>query len=184
MVRNTPKHEFWVQWNGLGASVAKNSDAILFSELCVNATSLASLHWHSCSNETVRNNPKHEFWVQWSGSHAFVAKNFEPNSFSELVRYWHLFSQFCINFPTVMKRSEMTQNMSFGSNGVDRVHSLRKIPTRLCLLNLCDNGTSSSRFASTFVQYQNGPKRPKTWLLGPMEWIGCVRCEKFWRDLV
>jgi hypothetical protein len=30
----------------------------------------------SCRNETVRNVPKHEFWVQWSGSGAFVAKNF------------------------------------------------------------------------------------------------------------
>jgi hypothetical protein len=40
----------------------------------------------SCSNETVRNASKHEFWVQWSGSHAFIAKNFEATSFSELVR--------------------------------------------------------------------------------------------------
>jgi hypothetical protein len=40
----------------------------------------------SCSNETVRNAPNHEFWVQWSGPCAFVAKNFEATSFSELVR--------------------------------------------------------------------------------------------------
>jgi hypothetical protein len=33
------------------------------------------LHRLSCSNETVRNAPKLEFWVQWSGSGAFVAKN-------------------------------------------------------------------------------------------------------------
>jgi hypothetical protein len=33
------------------------------------------LHRLSCSNETVRNTPKHEFWVQWSGSGTFVAKN-------------------------------------------------------------------------------------------------------------
>jgi hypothetical protein len=30
----------------------------------------------SSSKETVRNAPKHEFWVQWSGSGAFVAKKF------------------------------------------------------------------------------------------------------------
>jgi hypothetical protein len=44
--------------------------------------------WHrlSCSNETVRNAPKHEFWVQWSRSGAFVWKNFDATSFSELVR--------------------------------------------------------------------------------------------------
>jgi hypothetical protein len=44
------------------------------------------LHRFSCSNETVRNAPKHEFWVQWSQSRAFVVKNFEAPSFSELVR--------------------------------------------------------------------------------------------------
>jgi hypothetical protein len=33
------------------------------------------LHRLSCSNETVQNAPKHEFWVQWIGSGAFVAKN-------------------------------------------------------------------------------------------------------------
>jgi hypothetical protein len=44
------------------------------------------LHQLLCSNETVRNAPKHEFWVQRSGSGAFVAKNFDATSFSELVR--------------------------------------------------------------------------------------------------
>jgi hypothetical protein len=44
------------------------------------------LHQLSCSNETVQNAPKHEFWVQWSGSCAFVVKNLEAISFSELVR--------------------------------------------------------------------------------------------------
>jgi hypothetical protein len=34
----------------------------------------------------VRNAPKLEFWVQWSGSGAFFAKNFDATSFSELVR--------------------------------------------------------------------------------------------------
>jgi hypothetical protein len=32
-VRNALKLEFWVKWSGLGAFVAKNSDAIWFSEL-------------------------------------------------------------------------------------------------------------------------------------------------------
>jgi hypothetical protein len=39
----------------------------------------------SCSNETVQNVLKHKFWVQWRGSGAFVSKNFEAISFSELV---------------------------------------------------------------------------------------------------
>jgi hypothetical protein len=41
-----------------------------------------------------------------------------------------------------MKRSETPQNMSFGSNGVDRVRLLREIPTRLSLANLRDNVAS------------------------------------------
>jgi hypothetical protein len=44
------------------------------------------LHRLSCSNETVRNAPKLESWVQWSGSGAFVAKNSDATLLSELVR--------------------------------------------------------------------------------------------------
>jgi hypothetical protein len=40
----------------------------------------------SCSNEMVRNAPKHEFWVQWSGSGAFVVKTSNATSFREFVR--------------------------------------------------------------------------------------------------
>jgi hypothetical protein len=43
------------------------------------------LHRLSCSNGTVRNTAKHEFWVQWSGSRAFIAKKANATSFSELV---------------------------------------------------------------------------------------------------
>ena len=46
-------------------------------------------------------------------------------------------------------------NMSLGSNGVDRVGSLRKILTRLRGTNFC---TSSACFAPSFVRQHNGPK--------------------------
>jgi hypothetical protein len=39
----------------------------------------------SCSNETVRKAPKHEFWIEWSGSGAVVAKNANATLFCELV---------------------------------------------------------------------------------------------------
>jgi hypothetical protein len=77
------------------------------------------LHRVLCNNKTVRNAPEYEFWVQWSGCGAFVANNFEATLFGELVRYWHLFDQFCIDFRAVTKLSETPQNVSFGSNGVD-----------------------------------------------------------------
>jgi hypothetical protein len=41
------------------------------------------LHRLSCGNETVRNTPKH---AKRPESGAFVAKNFNATSFSELVR--------------------------------------------------------------------------------------------------
>jgi hypothetical protein len=49
----------------------------------------------------------------------------------------------------------MHQNISLGSNGVDRVGSLQKTPTRLRGTNFC---TSSARFATSFITQPNGPK--------------------------
>ena len=54
---------------------------------------------------------------------------------------------------------EMHQNMSLVSHGVDRVLSLRKIPTRLCGMKFC---TSSECFASSFARQPNGRKCNKT----------------------
>jgi len=56
------------------------------------------------------------------------------------------------------KHYETQQYMSLGSDGVGRVHSLQKIPKRLHGTNLCINCTSSTRFATSFVQLQNNPK--------------------------
>jgi hypothetical protein len=44
------------------------------------------LHRLWCSNKTVRNAPKHEFWVQRSGSGEFIMKFSDVTLFSELVR--------------------------------------------------------------------------------------------------
>ena len=49
----------------------------------------------------------------------------------------------------------MHQSVSLGSNGEDRVRSLRKIPTRLRDTNFC---TCSARFAPSSVRQPNGPK--------------------------
>ena len=50
-------------------------------------------------------------------------------------------------------------NVSLGSNGADRVRSLRKIPMRLRGTNFC---TSSARFAPSFVRQPNGPECTQT----------------------
>ena len=53
------------------------------------------------------------------------------------------------------KRYGMHENMSLGSNGVDRVGSLRKILTQLRGTNFC---IISARFSPSLVRQPNGPK--------------------------
>src|SRR6185436_17363016 len=57
--------------------------------------------------------------------------------------------------PNAPKWYEIHQNISLGSNGMDRVRSLRKIPSRLRGTNFC---TSSARLAPSFVRQPNGPE--------------------------
>ena len=71
---------------------------------------------------------------------------------------------------------------------MDRVCSLRKIPTRHRGTNFCP---CSACFAPSSVRKPNGPKctqivrnAPKFLVYGPMGWIGCVRCETILRDFV
>ena len=59
------------------------------------------------------------------------------------------------NGPKCTQWYETQQNMSLGSNGVDRVRSSRKTPTQLRGTNFC---TSSARFPSSFVRQPNGPE--------------------------
>ena len=61
--------------------------------------------------------------------------------------------------PNGPKWYETQQNMSLGSNGVDRVRTLRKIPMRFRGTNFW---TSSERFALSFVGQLNGPKCTQT----------------------
>jgi len=60
------------------------------------------------------------------------------------------------------KHYETYENMSLGSNGVDWVLSLRKIPTWLRGMNFCINCTSSPLFALSFMQLRNDPKCTQT----------------------
>ena len=57
--------------------------------------------------------------------------------------------------PNAPKLYETQKNVSLGSNGVDRVRSLRKNPTRLRGTNFC---TSLARFVPSFVKQPNGPE--------------------------
>ena len=87
--------------------------------------------------------------------------------------------------------TQIVQNVrkhQFTCNGVDRMRSLRKIPTRLRGTNFC---TSSARFAPSFVRQPNGPewtqivqKAQKFQFTVQWGWIGCVCCKKFRHDFV
>ena len=89
-----------------------------------------------------------------------------------------------------LKHNETHTNMSLGSNGVGRVHSLRKIPKRLHGPNLCINCTSSTRLHRVLCSnetFQNAPKYYEThqnMSLGS-NGVGRVhRCEKFQNDFM
>jgi len=79
--------------------------------------------------------------------------------------------------PNAPKHYETHQNMSLGSNGVDWVHSLRKIPMWLRGTNFCTNCTSSPHFAPSFMQLWNDPKCTQTLWKAPkhefrVQWAG------------
>jgi len=72
-------------------------------------------------------------------------------------------TNFCINMvlqvswsdetvPNAPKQYKMHKNLSFGSNGAYKLHSLWKIPTRLRGTNFCINCTYSAPFAPSFGQ--------------------------------
>ena len=62
------------------------------------------------------------------------------------------------NGPKCTKIVRNAPNMRLGSNWVERVHSLRKIPMPLRGTNFC---TGSAHFASSFVTQPNGPQCTK-----------------------
>ena len=86
--RNAPKCQYRVQWGGSGAFVTKSSTRLRGTNFCTSSARFAPSFVRQPSGpectQIVRNAPKHQFWVQWGGSGAFVAKNFDATF--ELVR--------------------------------------------------------------------------------------------------
>ena len=93
-------------------------------------------------------------------------------------------TKFCINWTSSIccatsfmqlrnepKYYEMHQNISLGSNRVDWVHSLWKIPRWLRGTNFCINCTSSVCFAISFIQLRNDPKCTQTLWNTQKKWV-------------
>ena len=116
-------------------------------------------HLVSCSNKSLPNAPKHYETHQnmslWSNGVDRVRSLWKilmrlhgTNCKPVLQRV----SWSNETLPNAPKHYETHQNISLWSNGVDRVHLLRKILMRLRGKYFCINCTSSARFASSFVQ--------------------------------
>jgi hypothetical protein len=132
---NAPKHEFRVQWSGLGAFVVKNPEWLRGTNFWINCTSwprfapsFMQLRNDSKCTQTLCSTPKHEFRVQCGGLPAFVVRN--PD-----VTLWHpVFHRVSCSYKTIPnapKHYATHRNMSLGSNGVDWVSLLREISTSL-----------------------------------------------------
>ena len=75
----------------------------------------------------------------------------------------------------------------FGSNRVDLVRSLRKIPMRLVARTFALVRPICTEFRKATKRsrmHQNSTKCTKPSALNPMGWIRCIRCEKFRHDFV
>ena len=129
------------------------------------------LHRVSCSYETIPNAPKYYETDRntsltsngvdcvrslWKIPMWLRGTNFYINC-SSWPRFAPSFMQLR-NDPKWPKHYETHQNISLGSNGVDQVHWLWKITTRLRGTNFCINCTSSVCFATSFMQLRNEPK--------------------------
>src|SRR6185503_18571304 len=82
-------------------------------------------------------------------------RDFEARTFALLRPVLHRVSYGNQTAPNAPKWYEMHQNISLGTNGVDRVRSLRIILTRLRGTNFC---TSSACFPPRFVRQPNIPE--------------------------
>ena len=120
------------------------------------------LHQVSCCNETIQNAPKHCETQQYMslGSNGVG----RVHSLRKIPKQLHGIN-LCINctsspllqrvscsnetMPNAPKHYETHQNISLGSNGVDRFCLLRKIPMRLRGTNFCFSCTSSACFVSS-----------------------------------
>src|SRR6185312_14276141 len=96
MVANAPKRyemhqNMSLRSNGVDRvrSLRKTSTRLRPTNICTNSECFAPSFVRQPNSpkctQMVRNAPKHEFRVQWGGSGAFVAKNFDATSWHEVL---------------------------------------------------------------------------------------------------
>jgi hypothetical protein len=163
-LRNPTKHEFRLQWGASGAFVRKLPTRHRGTNFCINCTGLAHFDRVSCSNKMVPNAPKHYKTQQNMslGSNGWMGcvccekfqRNFMTLTFALIAPVRPVFHRVSCSkemIPNALKHYETHQNMSLGSNGLDRVHLLWVIPIWLHGMKFCINWTSSARFAPSLL---------------------------------
>jgi hypothetical protein len=123
------------------------------------------LHRVPCSNETLPNAPKHYEMLQnmslvpMGWIQCVLCEKFRCDFMAQTCALIAPVEPICTKFHVVTKHwlihpntTKTDQNMSLGSNGVDLVRSLPKIPMRVRGTNFCINCTSSAYFALSFMQ--------------------------------
>ena len=103
-------------------------------------------------------------WIRFIGCEKLQC-DFVAQTFALIAPVQYVLQQVSCNYETIPnapKYYEMHRNISFGSNGVDRVRSLRKNPTWLRGATFCINCTRSPSFAPSFLQLRNDPKCTQT----------------------
>ena len=103
-------------------------------------------------------------WIRCVGCEK-IQRNFVARTFALIAPIQYVLQQVSCSYETIPnapKYNNIDRISCLWSNGVDLVHSLRKIPTSLCGTNFCINCTSSPRFAPSFMQLRNDPKCTQT----------------------
>ena len=153
------------------------------TNFCINAPGQPILHRVSCCNKTLPNAPKyyetHQNMSLWSNgvdrvrSLRKIPMRFHGTNLSiNCTGSTCLHRVLCSNetLPNTPKHYETHTDMSLGSNEVDRVRSLRKIPMRFHGTNLSINCTGSTRLHRVCVVtkhcqiHPNTTRRSQTWV--------------------
>ena len=127
------------------------------SSACVAPSFVRQPNGSKC-NQMVQNSAKHEFRVNGVDRVRLLRKIAMRHRGTKFCSSSARFAPSFVRQPNGPKCTQMVQNnenMSLGTNGVDRVRSLRKIPMQLRGTNFC---TSSARFSQSFVRQPNGTK--------------------------
>ena len=132
IVRNASKRQFTVQWGGSDELLRKILTRLRGTNFCTSSARFVpsfvrKRNGPECT-QIVQNAQKRQFRVQCGGSGVFVVKKLRRDlvarTFALVPPVWHRVSYGNQMDPNAPKQYETHQNVSLGSNGVDRVRLL------------------------------------------------------------